>query len=210
MCFGGSGNGIVAPDVLPTEKWVHLAFLYKRDGQEQAIFVNGVPVNSQTGRQSFVGQSSIFVGRGANVGRFDGRIDELQIIGRALTGEEVYDIASPLGTYVTQVLLRLRHVDDGNQGSSDGTWVDVTPSPLAANVDSWTFSPPASTRLGSTKIDLKVTDSSGHQRYQPDAWSGEVIAVDLLPEAPTYPSPLPTMTQSFPGPKWSPTSTVIR
>ncbi|MCB9154520.1 MAG: LamG domain-containing protein, partial [Caldilineae bacterium] len=179
MRFGGAGNEISGSDPLPTGQWVHLAFRYNKEGQEQAIFVNGVAVSAQSGKQSFVGESPAFVGRGADPGHFDGRIDELFVVGRALTADEIYDIANPLDTDVTEVLLRMRHQDDGDPGPDAGIWIDVTPSAHTANVDTWTYTPPATTRLGPTRIDLKVTDSSGLQRYLPSVWNGEVTDTPL-------------------------------
>ncbi|MEZ4770521.1 MAG: LamG-like jellyroll fold domain-containing protein, partial [Caldilineales bacterium] len=179
MQFGGAGNEISGPNPLSTGQWVHLAFRYNKEGQEQAIFVNGVAVSAQSGKQPFVGESPVFVGRGADLGHFDGRIDELFVVGRALAADEIYHIANPLDTDVTQVLLRLRNQDDGDQGPDEGTWIDVTPAVHAADVGTWSFIPPSDTRLGPTRIDLKVTDSSGHQRYQPNAWNGEVTDTPL-------------------------------
>ncbi|MCB0229730.1 MAG: hypothetical protein KDH90_11480, partial [Anaerolineae bacterium] len=68
----------------------------------------------------------VFVGRGADPGHFDGRIDDLFVVGRALTADEIYHIANPLDTNVTEVLLRLRHQDDGDPGPDAGVWIDVT------------------------------------------------------------------------------------
>ncbi|MCB0004185.1 MAG: LamG domain-containing protein, partial [Anaerolineae bacterium] len=179
MRFGGTGNEITGPNPLPAGQWVHLAFRYNKEGQVQAIFVNGVAVSTQTGRQAFVGESPVFVGRGADPGHFDGRIDDLFVVGRALTADEIYHIANPLDTNVTEVLLRLRHQDDGDPGPDAGVWIDVTPTVHAADVNTWSYTPPAGTRLGPTRIDLKVTDSSGLQRYLPSVWNGEVTDTPL-------------------------------
>ena len=80
---------------------------------------------------------------------------------------------------MTEVLLRLRHQDDGDPGPDAGVWIDVTPTVHAADVNTWSYTPPAGTRLGPTRIDLKVTDSSGLQRYLPSVWNGEVTDTPL-------------------------------
>ena len=91
--MGFSDNDMTGRTVLAEDRWVHLAFRYDRDRQEQAIFVDGVLDAAEPGRAPLQGTA----GAVASVGRclvgeprtFAGLITGLHVTARAMTEPEI-------------------------------------------------------------------------------------------------------------------------
>ncbi|HEV3051157.1 MAG TPA: LamG-like jellyroll fold domain-containing protein, partial [Longimicrobium sp.] len=91
--MGFGGNDTAGQTVLAADRWVHLAFRYDRDRQEQAIFVDGVLDRAETGHPPLQGNAGLVasVGR-ALVGEprpFSGRMAGLHVTARAMTEPEI-------------------------------------------------------------------------------------------------------------------------
>ena len=85
-------NRLWSSSALPVNRWTHLAATY--DGMRQRLFVNGVQVASraQTGAISTSGNPLRIGAHGARGEHFRGRIDEVRIYNRALSGSEIATI----------------------------------------------------------------------------------------------------------------------
>jgi hypothetical protein len=93
---GGAEQTIDAPAALPTNSWVHVAVTV--DGNRGALYLNGTAVAISNGisirpwqllaRTNFVGDSQF-----AADPTFNGKIDSLRIFGRALSSNEIRDLA---------------------------------------------------------------------------------------------------------------------
>jgi hypothetical protein len=93
---GGTEQSLEAPGPLPTNSWCHVAV--SLNGQSTTLFLNGEPVattNTITlrpwqvlARTNYIGDSQF-----AADPLFDGQIDSLRVFGRALTSNEVRELA---------------------------------------------------------------------------------------------------------------------
>jgi len=88
-----------APDAVPTNTWVHLAGTY--DGATVRLYVNGAEVASEPLTGTFAhDRTPVILGGNGNDGSgvptelFPGRIDELMLFGRALSGGEIAQLAA--------------------------------------------------------------------------------------------------------------------
>jgi len=87
-------DDLVAPTLIPLNQWTHLAASF--DGTTKRLYVNGVLVASKKGLSDLVYEPAaapVTIGaRGASNTPFTGRVDEVAIYNRALTGNEIVDI----------------------------------------------------------------------------------------------------------------------
>lgn len=174
---GGFGDGTnwyayTTPNsVLTLNAWNHVAATF--DGTTYTLYVNGKQVYSTA---SFAGRVPIpmtayILGRTDH--HFQGRMDSAFMYSRALTPPEIYSLAYGAGSTITEVQLRFRHAQDGEQGADDGLWVPAALAAPDATQTTWSY--PLNAALeGPYKIDLKATDSLGNTRYLPNAWTGVI------------------------------------
>jgi len=99
----GNSLKVRSKTAIPTNEWVHVAFTY--DGSSRAagvrLFLNGAPVEFEVVRDKLRkdityqgGEPDLAVGyRFRDAGFKDGKVDELRVFNRALTGIEVADVA---------------------------------------------------------------------------------------------------------------------
>ncbi|HRW06177.1 MAG TPA: putative Ig domain-containing protein, partial [Caldilineaceae bacterium] len=93
IAFGGTNSTTTSPTALTTDTWYHVAFRYDADAQQQSIFVNGENVStSAANRQAFVGAAALRVGSARGGNYFDGLIDHLVIVKKALDVNEIQRI----------------------------------------------------------------------------------------------------------------------
>jgi hypothetical protein len=94
---GGNDAGAVGANALPLNTWSHLATSY--DGTALTLFVNGVQVGSRALSGAIVTSTGMLRigGNGVWGQYFKGRIDEVRIYGRPLTGAEIQqDMLTPV------------------------------------------------------------------------------------------------------------------
>jgi hypothetical protein len=94
---GGNDASAIGPSALPLNTWSHLATSY--DGTALTLFVNGVQVGSRAWSGAIVTSTGrLRIGGNGVWGQyFKGRIDEVRIYGRPLTGPEIQqDMQTPL------------------------------------------------------------------------------------------------------------------
>ena len=89
---------------LPPETWTHLAMTY--NGELMKLYVDGKLTDTQTSGTPHTGEGSLNIGIGSNSGSaFDGKIDEVRVYDRSLSGTEIEkDMATPI---------------EGSEGSED-------------------------------------------------------------------------------------------
>ena len=161
------------PVNLAANTWHHLALVH--DGTTWTGYVDGIPagvitqsVGSLTGLDLHLGAAT------SSAGFFQGLLDEVAIYNRALSDEELYDLANPLPTGISSAAIRFRHAKDGDQGENEGNWLPLTVTPTgAANFVTWRHPLPSGLE-GPYKIDLRATDSLGNASYIPNVWFGEI------------------------------------
>ena len=99
---GGTGELIVSGTTFPAQQFVHVAAVY--DGTTMSLWQNGVLVGSLPKTGQIVTNSAVPMWIGNNpVGprSFDGRVDNLRIYNRALSGSEIQiDMAAAVTTPV--------------------------------------------------------------------------------------------------------------
>ena len=85
------GGGMAIGPVPEPNRWYHVVGTY--DGKAVRLFLNGDLVRERAWSGSILvdNRQPILVGRGENLGRFDGLIDEVAIYDRALSPEEIQD-----------------------------------------------------------------------------------------------------------------------
>lgn len=93
---GGAEQIVDAPTALPTNSWAHVAVTL--DGTRGTLYLNGVPVASSNNitirpwqimaRSNYVGESQF-----AADPTFNGRMDSFRIFGRALSSNEIRELA---------------------------------------------------------------------------------------------------------------------
>jgi hypothetical protein len=167
--MGFSSNDMAGKTPLTADRWVHLAFRYDRDRQEQAIFVDGVLDRAETGH----GPLQSPAGGVASVGRapvgeprpFTGRMTALHVTARALTEPEIR--ASLADGKPADLLARVAH---------DPVWVDDDAPPVADRPESvLAFNGGGHVKLGTARA-LGLTNSSFtvEMWVRPDTVDGDV------------------------------------
>ncbi|WP_293116023.1 hemopexin repeat-containing protein [Moorena sp. SIO4G3] len=74
-------------------QWYCLTWRYDITKQQQTIFINGIYDASMTGHQPFQGEGIVKIGRWASDRYFNGKIDEVRIYDRALSDDEIKQLA---------------------------------------------------------------------------------------------------------------------
>ncbi|HUA66530.1 MAG TPA: LamG-like jellyroll fold domain-containing protein [Alphaproteobacteria bacterium] len=96
--FADGKHIVIAPSPLATNSWTHLAVTY--DGAMLALYVNGM-LATNTPVTSLITTSTnpLFIGGDETMGQyFHGRIDEVRVYNRALSGAEIQtDMNTPVG-----------------------------------------------------------------------------------------------------------------
>jgi Concanavalin A-like lectin/glucanases superfamily len=95
----GNERAALAPEALPEDAWSHVALTY--DGAKLRLYVNGEKVAEEAAPDGpMLTEGELDIGALVEHGDyFDGRIDELRIYNRALSGPEVAsDMAAPIQT----------------------------------------------------------------------------------------------------------------
>jgi hypothetical protein len=93
----GNALSVITPTELPVRQWVHVALTYDGSGKAQGVrfYLNGAPAGGETERDNLTknvevnGSGFVFGDRFRSPGLKDGRIDELRLYNRALSGLEV-------------------------------------------------------------------------------------------------------------------------
>jgi len=89
--LGFYGDETTGTNTLSTGRWYHVAWRFYRG--TQALFVNGILDTASTGHGYFAGIDPVLLGRWGGLGGtpayFAGRLDDVQIYGRALTDAEI-------------------------------------------------------------------------------------------------------------------------
>jgi hypothetical protein len=98
--FSGTDTYFVAPDPVPINTWSHLAVTW--DGATMRLYVNGTQVASRaqggTLQGTAQGAGAVRIGNNTYTENFLGRIDEVRIYNRALSGAEIVtDMNTPVG-----------------------------------------------------------------------------------------------------------------
>ena len=94
--FGFFANDMSGVQTLNAGEWYHVTYRFTQATGEQALFVNGVLDRATTGHASFVGAANeVKIGRwrNSNAHSFNGNLDEVSVISRSLTNEEVLALA---------------------------------------------------------------------------------------------------------------------
>ncbi|MCP4544812.1 MAG: DUF11 domain-containing protein, partial [Chloroflexi bacterium] len=170
--FNGSTSHSV-PVTLTPGQWHHLA-LALNDGQWTG-YVDGVATGVATQTFGSTTGLPLYLASADGAGNlFTGQLDEAVIYDHALSAETIYDIANPLETGLASAQIRYRHLQDGDQTETDGTWYSLTLDSAGTNFSTWQHTVPATLDEGPYKIDLKAADDLGNATYVPNAWSGEI------------------------------------
>ncbi|MDF1754813.1 MAG: autotransporter-associated beta strand repeat-containing protein [Verrucomicrobiales bacterium] len=93
--FGFFSNDVGGTQVLNIGEWYHVTWRFDTATNEQAIFINGELDNSRISPVGpFTGVAhNVNIGRWANGSYFDGMMDEVSVIGRALSNAEIEALA---------------------------------------------------------------------------------------------------------------------
>jgi hypothetical protein len=95
--WDGDGRvGVGESDVqIPTGEWVHLAGVYDNDAGETRVYMNGQEVltGDASSALEISGSSSVIANHANNIRLFDGMIDEVRFYGRALSADEISQLA---------------------------------------------------------------------------------------------------------------------
>ncbi len=136
------GNASIQPG-----NWYHLAFRFHRG--EQAIFVNGVLDVNSSDHAGFVGFEPVLIGRSRGADNspdmFDGRIDDVQIYGRALTELEIESLYENPGSVNTAGLQNFPPEVDA--GANQSVTVPQIAGLVGFVVDDGLPNPPASVNV---------------------------------------------------------------
>lgn len=79
--------------------WFHLAFVYDADAQTQRIWINGIPEVTRTAVTNTLKAADLLIGNWGGTGTdgsndFRGRIDDVAVFNVALSGDQIYALAS--------------------------------------------------------------------------------------------------------------------
>ena len=88
--FGFYGNDLWADRIVTPNEWFHIVYRYNYFNGEQAIYVNGQNVGASFNHASFIGDSTLVIGRSISARNFlNGYIDDLYIWNRPIGEEEI-------------------------------------------------------------------------------------------------------------------------
>ncbi|MCA9979337.1 MAG: Ig-like domain repeat protein [Anaerolineales bacterium] len=157
---------------------VHLAVRIQRiSATEQRVttFVNGTAVGNPIPLtdDKLIQQSMLLPTIGNDSGTdFVGKIDNLAVFDKLLTGTDIYNIAKRTGQAVTTVEVGLR--DDRERASETPlNWQTATLSAGGQMVTGWSYTLPSGLE-GVYHLSLRVTDSTGNQTTYPAIWTGVI------------------------------------
>ncbi len=133
--FGFFGNDMPGSQTLNAGEWYHITFRFTQATGEQALFVNGVLDKATTGHASFLGAANeVKIGRwqNSNSRGFQGALDEVSVINRSLSNEDVLALASTNAASATvtvtnvapTVTLSDASVDENGDAVMTGTITD--------------------------------------------------------------------------------------
>lgn len=98
LAFGGNGGAVATFQQLPLHTWTHLAATFDgddSDGVSYRFYINGLQVATGTGTLEPTISAPLKIGAaGTCGGTFEGLIDEVEIFERALSAEEIANIAN--------------------------------------------------------------------------------------------------------------------
>ncbi len=91
--FGFYANDLTGNSEISHNEWVHIVWRYTKNTGEQAIFINGRADKVSYKHPSFMGRSTIFVGKSIGMHNYmNGFIDDLAIWKRPLGNEEIWKL----------------------------------------------------------------------------------------------------------------------
>ncbi len=150
--LNGTQHLIALPTALTQLVWNHIAVSYNKTNGAAVVYVNGAPVQtamfpvftSQTSTDLHIGNRPTNSFGGSLAGAFKGRIDDVQMYGRVLTGAEV------LGLY--------------SVGIGGGCALSASAGTPVAGTEgtSVSFAGSASNNQGATTFDWDFGDGSAH------------------------------------------------
>jgi hypothetical protein len=167
---------LITPGALPSSKWTHVAAVFNVSGPQARIYFDGVLVASGAGSVNGNVQKSIAplqVGgfgppSGYDTAFFAGRIDEVELFGRALSDSEVAAISGPGGKCRGPRIV-WTSPGDGDTGVALDASVRVvfdTAMDQASTASSFTILPPVSG--GSASVSGTTLDWSHSARFAPN------------------------------------------
>ncbi len=93
--------GVSVVNIVPSDKWVHVVAVRDRNADSLKLFLNGQKIGSTldiTENSITTAGIPLIIGNNHFMDNaFNGTLDELMILGKALSDQEVYDIASKYG-----------------------------------------------------------------------------------------------------------------
>ncbi|MEM7028164.1 MAG: LamG-like jellyroll fold domain-containing protein [Chloroflexota bacterium] len=158
----------------------HILAVRDADGSG-TLYINGVAEGTASSTPQALSEAPVFVGGDgiANDKFFSGNLDEVTIYDGAPSADEAYYMYTTTFSRISEILVRFRSYDERDIGEDEGIWYTAynsTPDTLHFGKWSLTLPPLTPDRY---KIDLKVKDSNGNQRYVADVWSGVYRSHDL-------------------------------
>ncbi|MCP4992875.1 MAG: DUF11 domain-containing protein, partial [Gammaproteobacteria bacterium] len=115
--LGGSAS--TGLSTVSTGQWHHAAVAY--DGTKLSLYLDGTLAVTATTISMESSEATMFIGADESPGsNFNGLIDEVVIYDKAVSDEEIYDIANPLNNGIASAQIRLRHL-------TGASWPGVDP-----------------------------------------------------------------------------------
>lgn len=160
------------PASLTRGQWQHLAVVVAQ-GQASA-YLNGTLLGAP---QPFTPGNAhglpLHVGSADGaLAFFAGEIDEVALYDRALPPEQIYAIAHPASSGVSQVEIGFLHAQDRHNPESI-TWAPVSLDQPGQAFSTWSYPTPAGLE-GPYQVYLRVTDGLSNTRILPNVWQGEI------------------------------------
>ncbi|MFN2284871.1 MAG: LamG-like jellyroll fold domain-containing protein, partial [Anaerolineae bacterium] len=153
-------------------QWIHLAGTY--DGEAWRLYRNGTEIASLETDAGAIFVDSLWLVGAANAaapaGFFQGDIDEVLIYARAISVEDIRQLAVPVTSELTSLEVGLEHLGDG----SPVTWHTATIDNPFAAISTWSLAMPD--LEGPYRMHLRVADIR-ETRVISRVWEGEVDTV---------------------------------
>ncbi len=168
------GDALDTPDAYTDSDWHHWACSYDATTNTRTIYRDGLQVAQDTAAADYTGSGALYIGqRYDGVYDFGGALDELTIYRRALSAEQIFHMANPTDTAVSDLAIRFRHLSDGSLAADAGLWYAADLASTSANHTTWSY--PLELALeGPYQIDLLATDALGNQTFAENVWTGEI------------------------------------